>query len=138
MTCQVYGDKRTWILLKSSLKAGFHICSTNLKLNRFEQIFVWKKVSLVFCFCSGVNPTKLWFLRFFQFLLISLAIFKYWQYFLMLKTLMLNNKKQKKIFILRRKKFGRIDSRFQFEKFFISFSRCREGILSRRWSSIDV
>ncbi len=48
---------------------------------------------------------------FFWFLLLSLAISKYWQYFLILQTLKLNTEKQKKIFVLRRKKFGRIDSR---------------------------
>ncbi len=47
---------------------------------------------------------------FFQFLLLSLAILKYRQYFCMLQTLKLNNKKTEKIYVLRRKKFGRIDS----------------------------
>ncbi len=58
----------------------------------------------------GVNCTKLWFLVFFRFSLLSLAILKYKPYFLLLQTLKLNNKKWKKIFVLRKKKFGRIDS----------------------------
>ncbi len=61
--------------------------------------------------CQGVNPTKLWFLRFLRFSFLSSAILKYRQYFLMLQTLKLKNKKQKKIFVLQRKKFGRIDTR---------------------------
>jgi hypothetical protein len=48
---------------------------------------------------------------FFLFLFLSLAILKYRQYFFMLLTLKLNSKKTVKIFILGRKKFGRIDSR---------------------------
>jgi hypothetical protein len=47
---------------------------------------------------------------FFQFLLLSLVISKYRQYFLMLQSLKLNDKKWKKIFVKQRKKFGRIDS----------------------------
>jgi hypothetical protein len=41
-----------------------------------------------------------------------LAILKYWQNFLKLQTLKLNNENRKKIFVLRRKKFGRIDNWF--------------------------
>jgi hypothetical protein len=58
----------------------------------------------------GVNPTKLWFLCFSNFHFLSLAIFKYRQYFLILQTIKLTNKKCEKIFVLQRKKFGRIDS----------------------------
>ncbi len=47
---------------------------------------------------------------FLKFLFLSLAILKYRQHFLMLQTLKLNNEKWKKIFVLRRKKFGRIDA----------------------------
>jgi hypothetical protein len=46
----------------------------------------------------------------FRFWLLSLAILKNRQYFLMPQTLKLNNEKRKKIFVLRRKKFGSIDS----------------------------
>ncbi len=46
---------------------------------------------------------------FFQFLLLSLAIFKQRQYFLMLQTLKLNNVKRKNL-RFSKKKFGRIDS----------------------------
>ncbi len=49
---------------------------------------------------------------FYRFLFLSLVILKYRQYFCMLQTLRLNNKKRKKIFVLQRKKFGRIDSHF--------------------------
>ncbi len=48
---------------------------------------------------------------FFRFSLLSLAISKYRQYFLMLQTLKLNNKQQKKSSFYEEKKFGRIDSR---------------------------
>ncbi len=58
---------------------------------------------------------------FFQFSLWSLAISKYRQYFLMLQTLKLNNKKTEKIIVLRRKKFGRIDSGSQFKDFFAEY-----------------
>jgi hypothetical protein len=44
----------------------------------------------------GVNPAKLLISSFFQFSFLSLAISKYRQYFLMLQTLKLNNKKWKK------------------------------------------
>ncbi len=47
---------------------------------------------------------------FFWFLLLSFAILKYRQYFLMLQTLKLYNKKWEKIFVWQRKKFSRIDS----------------------------
>jgi hypothetical protein len=53
------------------------------------------KVSCI-AISSGVNPTKLRFLRFSNFLLLSLAISKYRQYFLMLQTLKLNNEKKEK------------------------------------------
>ncbi len=53
---------------------------------------------------------------FFWFSLLSLTISKYRQYFLMLQTLKLNNEKWKNIFVLRRKKFGRIDTRRKHSK----------------------
>ncbi len=55
-------------------------------------------------FRSRVNPAKLWFLCFFLFLLLSLAILKYRQYFLMLQALKHNNKKQKKNICFAKKK----------------------------------
>jgi hypothetical protein len=55
------------------------------------------------------SPSYQFFISsFFWFSLLSLAILKYMQYFFMLQTLKLNNKKQKKIVLW--KKFGRIDS----------------------------
>jgi hypothetical protein len=47
----------------------------------------------------------------FIFLLLSFAILKYRQYFLMLQTLKLSNKKRKKSLFYEEKKFGRIDSK---------------------------
>jgi hypothetical protein len=44
--------------------------------------------------------------------LLSLAILKHRQYLCMLQTLKLNNEKQKKIFVLQRKKFGKKHSQF--------------------------
>jgi hypothetical protein len=46
----------------------------------------------------------------FRFLLLSLAISKYRQYFLLLQALRLNNEKWKKSSFFEEKKFGRIDS----------------------------
>ncbi len=45
---------------------------------------------------------------FFRFRLLSLAILKYRQYFIMPHTLELNNKKRKRIFVLRRKNLVRL------------------------------
>ncbi len=57
---------------------------------------------------------KLRFLCFSNFRFLTWPILGARQLFLMLQTLKLNNKKRKKINVLRRKKFGRIDSWLQF------------------------
>jgi hypothetical protein len=67
---------------------------------------------------------------FFRFSLLSVAISKYRQYFLMQQILKLNNKKRKKIFILGRKKFGRINSSSIFSfKQHLSLSWGRRGVI---------
>ncbi len=77
---------------------------------------------------TGVNPIKIWFIRFFRFLLLSLSVCSIRKYCMCYKMAKLNSKKRKKIFILRRKKFGRIDSwcriffHFFSLYFFLSFS----------------
>ncbi len=66
--------------------------------------------------CQESILPNLYFFLFFRFLLLSLAILKYRQNFLKLQTLKLTNEKREKMLVLRRKKFGRIDSWFQVEK----------------------
>jgi hypothetical protein len=55
-----------------------------------------------FCLCWSQSYQTLIYLLL-QFLLLSLIVLKYRQYFLMLQTLKLNNKKREKIFVLHRK-----------------------------------
>ncbi len=74
----------------------------------------------------GVNPAKLWFLHFFSFLLLSLSVWRMGKYCLYIQMPKLSSKKQK-IFILRRKKFGRIDSgsrqkNSSFEVYYVQFT----------------
>ncbi len=72
---------------------------------------------------SGVNPIKLWFLRFSYFLL-SLAILKYRHYFCVLQTLKLKNKKRKKSLFYKEKSLvGLTPDVISFRPYFYQNSR---------------
>ncbi len=65
------------------------------------------------CFMPSWSQSYQTFISsFFLFLLLSFAISKHWQYFLMLQTLKFNKDKWKKSLFYEEKKFGRIDSWF--------------------------